>query len=442
MKQFDEQFSQKAKEAFSGYDAGHLADAGWNSFIQKRRRRGIAGIIIPMWAKAASVAILLTTGSLITYRMLDTRPATSQVGEMFSTMAEETPSLPSVRGEQSVPAMTEPEPSAIDERGAAGRRVEVPQLAINAKSERGIAERITSERSTSERLTTERAAAGVAVLNPVFASDTMRRAEAMPAVSEVTIAEAKDAAAALMVDVDRVIVTEQLAEALPDEVTERTRKTFLMAGMSGNMAREEDISSGAPGVSFGVYGERRLSRRWAVRPGVVLAMHSVGLGSPAVESSLNYVAPALDGASGSVESFDGRLNMLAVEVPVNMVYTILERGKKGLYVSVGASTMVYLAQNVSGSFTNSYTRESYNASTGLFSSVTIQSSVSVESSEEPFSHTDVFGLANFSAGYTMPFGKSSRLLIEPYVQLPVNTLTSLNLRIRYGGLAFKIRFGK
>jgi hypothetical protein len=42
----------------------------------------------------------------------------------------------------------------------------------------------------------------------------------------------------------------------------------------------------------------------------------------------------------------------------------------------------------------------------------------------------------------MPFGKSSRLLIEPYVQLPVNTLTSLNLRIRYGGLAFKIRFGK
>jgi hypothetical protein len=31
-------------------------------------------------------------------------------------------------------------------------------------------------------------------------------------------------------------------------------------------------------------------------------------------------------------------------------------------------------------------------------------------------------------------------LIEPFVQLPVNNLTSLNLLIMYGGLPMKIQF--
>ena len=32
MKQFDDIFSRKARDAFDGYNADHLADAGWDSF--------------------------------------------------------------------------------------------------------------------------------------------------------------------------------------------------------------------------------------------------------------------------------------------------------------------------------------------------------------------------------------------------------------------------
>lgn len=427
MKQFDEKFRQQAKDAFIGYDADRLADAGWNAFVQKRKRRGIAGIIIPMWAKAASVAILLTTGSLITYRLMVESPDT--VLE-YGAVAEEVNPSGAGSGEQSMEIIAGEvvvvREGIVKPAGAAGdpgsrqpgveASTGVRQLVV--KSENVVAPLIALD----EQL--------------VVAPDTVRKIEEKAAGADREL----KAAEMVVAEVLEVIVPEEPEVELSDDPVQRTRKTFFMAGLSGSMAQSEEISSGVPGLSFGVYGEHNISRRWAVRPGVVLAMQSVGLGSPTAEKNMSYMAPALDGAAGSVESFDGSLNMLAVEVPVNFVYTIMERGKKGLYISAGASTMVYLAQNVSGSFTNSYKRESLNTTTGEVASETRYSSVSVESSEDPLSHTDFLGLANISAGYSMPFGKSSRLLIEPYMQLPVNTLTSLNLRIRYGGIALKIRF--
>jgi hypothetical protein len=68
MKQFDETFRQQAEKAFSGYNADHLADAGWNSFVSKQKRKGLFAIAIPLWAKAASIALLILGGSYITYK--------------------------------------------------------------------------------------------------------------------------------------------------------------------------------------------------------------------------------------------------------------------------------------------------------------------------------------------------------------------------------------
>ncbi len=429
MKQFDEKFRQQAKDAFIGYDVDRLADAGWNAFAQKRRRRAIAGIIIPMWAKAASVAILLTTGSLITYRLMVESPDT--VLE-YGAVAEEVNPSGAGPGEQSMEIIA-------GEAGVVHEGIVKPAGAAGDPGSRqpGV------ETDTGSRHLIVKPESVVAPLiafdeQMVVAPDTVGKTENKAAGADREV----KAAEMVVAEALEVIVPEEPEIELSDDPVQRTRKTFFMAGLSGSMAQSEEISTGVPGLSFGVYGEHKISRRWAVRPGVVLAMQSVGLGSPTAEKNMSYMAPALDGAAGSVESFDGSLNMLAVEVPVNFVYTIMERGKKGLYVSAGASTMVYLNQDVSGSFTNSYTRESLNTTTGEVASETRYSSVNVESSEEPFSHTDFLGLANISAGYSMPFGRSSRLMIEPYMQLPVNTLTSLNLRIRYGGVSMKIRFGK
>ena len=83
----------------------------------------------------------------------------------------------------------------------------------------------------------------------------------------------------------------------------------------------------------------------------------------------------------------------------------------------------------------------FDATSGSIKSETRYSTVEVNNSYGTLSRTDLFGLANFSAGYSLPYGKSGTMLIEPFMQLPVSDLTSLNLRVRYGGISIKIRFG-
>jgi len=411
MKQFDEIFRQQAKDAFSGYDAGRLADAGWKAFLQKRKGKRGSVIVFPLWARAASVILLITAGSLITYHILDNRPASVPGEPADRILAKETPTLPQSPQEPATPAVT-------GTKVITDEIIPAPAPLLN---------------STSVNVTANKPVPEVTAM-----PDSLKTAGIIPAVAEQAAISEENRPQVQQ----EAIIAEQTADTLTDDHEELHQRVLLMAGVSGMMARAEDISSGIPGISFGVYTEHRISRRLAVRPGILLAIQTIEMGTPAAESTMHYATPTLDGASGSVESFRGSLQLLAMEVPVNLVFTIIERGKRALYVSAGASSLFYLNQNVSGSFRNAYTRESFDNSTGELAIETRYSSVSVESSEEPFSHTDFFGLANFSAGYSVPFGKSNKLLIEPYMQLPVNTLTSFNLRIGYSGVALKVRFGE
>ena len=142
----------------------------------------------------------------------------------------------------------------------------------------------------------------------------------------------------------------------------------------------------------------------------------------------------------STTSYEADIDVLSMEVPVNFVFSLRKRSGSNLFVTTGASTVIYLNQHLSGNFNNTYTRSTVNASTGQVSYESMTTSVKIESEQEPLNRVDVLGLANFSAGYSLPFVKTSHLLFEPFIQLPLKDLTSLNLRIRYGGLSMKIQF--
>ena len=156
--------------------------------------------------------------------------------------------------------------------------------------------------------------------------------------------------------------------------------------------------------------------------------------------ALDYSAPALAGLSGTTSSYEASIEAITMEVPLNLVFSIWKRSESSLFVSTGLSTVFYLSQKLSGSFNNTYTKTSFDSTTGEATYQSQTSTVEIESSEEPFNHVDLFGLANFSAGYSLPFGKTNVLLLEPFVQLPVTDISSMNLRIRYGGLSMKVKF--
>jgi len=104
--------------------------------------------------------------------------------------------------------------------------------------------------------------------------------------------------------------------------------------------------------------------------------------------------------------------------------------------------MIYISQQFKADFINKYTKESYNSMTDELSYETNFSTVRVENDYGALRRADLFGLANLSAGYSFPYNKTGTLLIEPFLQVPVSDLTSLDLRVRYAGISMKMQFGK
>ncbi|HKL66273.1 MAG TPA: outer membrane beta-barrel protein, partial [Bacteroidales bacterium] len=219
----------------------------------------------------------------------------------------------------------------------------------------------------------------------------------------------------------------------------REQKTGLMAGLSGMVSRVDDNAD--PGTSMGVYIERKLSDRISVRPGIAFSYQGHNLsGNSTLKESMAYAAPLTDVSSVDVENNSAQLNLLAFEIPLDLVFTVWERRRSNVYLSAGASTMVYLNQKFDGSFTNTYIKENYNSVTGDVTYERNSSLLDVENNYGAFSHVDFMGLANFSAGFSMPLWNKNRMLFEPFVKVPLSDLTSLNLRIFYGGLSVKVRF--
>jgi hypothetical protein len=234
--------------------------------------------------------------------------------------------------------------------------------------------------------------------------------------------------------------TAEASEESPDP-EKSSRGMRFMAGLSGSMARAGEESSPASGMSMGFYLSQKITKRLSVRPGLALAMQSFGLENGGRPAGISYNIPLYDGTNGIPYSYEGRLSMMAVELPLNLVVTLFERKRSGLFVSAGTSSLFYISQQLEADVVNSYTKMELNTSTGQYTTATMFSRVEVEKEYDSFSRADFFGLANLSAGYSFPYSKTGIMLVEPFVQLPVDDLTSLNLRIRYAGVSMKLQFG-
>jgi len=405
MKRFDNILIKRIRKAFSDYNVDHLADEGWNSFVRTKKKKR-TGIIIPLWAKAASVAVLLTTVSIFTYKSFLNikKTADNQTVNVAEQVAHnETTDVANI-------AQREPAPVDIQEPTDIREQIPVPAVKPFTEPDKSI-EINEKHYSGPNKL-------------PVSSSNVEL---------DVNLKDYIDEKVLYYADFSFV----KSVYENPEKGNERIN---LLAGLSGMMAQVDNSISTNPATSLGVYIERSISDRISFRPGLAIAMHGYNLNNNVLKENNVYAAPMINGMSGSVDSYEAQLNLLAMEIPLDIVFTVWERHKSKFYLSTGASTMVYLKQKFNGSFINAYTNETYNDLTGTVTYETNYSEVDVENNYGAFSHVDFFGLANFSAGYSIPLGKSNKLLIEPFVKLPVSDLTSLDLRVVYGGMSLKLKF--
>jgi hypothetical protein len=441
MKKFDDIFSRKVKEAFDNYNADHLAEEGWNAFLREHERRRRRAIIIPLWARAASIAVLVTLGILFTVQTDDRRtgePATMIARETSGGLTEtgvemeDTSAVsPLVADAGHVSEAAESKAIQVRETGGekSGLRNNRPAGPVLAEVTRD--ETIVVERSSQSMTANTELLPSKDPVNDAVASGS--NLNLTDDIAELRLTE--DADTELRLKPQKVL---RDTYALPRE----KRTTTIMTGLTGMMASIDNATSAAQGVSLGVYVEQQLTRRISVRPGLAMAKHNYTMESATGGSQafLDYNTPELNGMTGTTTSYEANIDILSMEIPVNFVFSLLERGESNLFVSTGVSTVIYLDQRVTGNFNNTYIKTNIDSYSGEVSYESMTTSVRVNSEEDVFNRVDFLGLANFSAGYSLPFNKTSHLLFEPFVQLPIKDLTSLNLRIRYGGLSMKIRF--
>jgi hypothetical protein len=451
MKDFDDIFSRKAKEAFENYDADHLAEEGWNAYVSRYGKRRSRAIFIPLWARAASIIVLVTAGVLFINRMNHRQP-----GDPADQIAQETRSAlaDSLLSEEDTASGTparESTDQASVEAVSPARHAMQPDNAKRDVNLLDAAGPVLAESNKADGISggihtiisagvPPAESSGVSSTNSSEVPSGTSSGDQSGSTYRVTIAAGPIEKRLTDGAEPRLNLQPKPAPkdflALPRE----RMTTTLMTGFSGMMASIDNARTNAQGVSIGFYVERQLSRRISVRPGLAMARHSYALeNTPGGSAAFDYDAPELNGMSGTTTSFKADINVVSMEVPVNFVFSVRKRGESNLFVTTGASSVLYLNQQLSGNYINTYTKtivDSY----GDVSYESRTTSVRVDSEQELLNRVDFLGLANFSVGYSFPFAGFSHLVFEPFVQLPIKDLTSMNLRIRYGGLSFKVQF--
>lgn len=423
MNNFDDRLRENVKKAFSNYNSDNLADEGWDSFVAMQKGRRKRAVIFPLWARAASVLLLIGLGATIAYRLSERQ----QTGEIISAVESA-----AGRYEEKVTPVPESVAEPAGTTGQTEKTAPDNQPAVDfgetsRKPEQHGKETAVDQETVGSRLFNPE-------INPV-SSATIALSEfyTSSAPEEIRPGFSRSGTSGSE--------TAEASYESPDPEKSSGGMRFL-AGLSGSMARAGEESSPASGMSMGFYLSQKITKRLSVRPGLALAMQSFGLENGGRPAGISYNIPLYDGTNGIPYSYEGRLSMMAVELPLNLVVTLFERKRSGLFVSAGTSSLFYISQQLEADVVNSYTKMELNTSTGQYTAATMFSTVEVEKEYDSFSRADFFGLANLSAGYSFPYSKTGIMLVEPFVQLPVDDLTSLNLRIRYAGVSMKLQFGK
>ncbi len=430
MNKFDDRLRENIRKAFSNYNSDHLAGEGWDSFVALQKGRRRRTVILPLWARAASFLLLIGLGAAIAYHLSVRQPMHEAISDADTAAGRN--EEPVVQG-STPPAVTPVHESSEEISGMTGRTGETSpdyKPAVFGETFR----KPDKDSKTVEKINqTEE--------NRSFNPDILPVESPAIAFSELyTNSESDEIRHEHSILLLPLSEGSEAKEGSPDtEKSSGGRK--LLAGLSGSMARAGEESSPVSGLSMGFYLSQKITKRLSVRPGLALAMQSFGLENSGHPEGISYNIPLYDGTDGVPYSYEGRLSMVAVELPLNLVFTLVEKKRSGFFVSAGTSSLFYISQQLKADVVNKYTKMDLNSATGQYSTATMFSTVEVEREYDSFSRADIFGLANLSAGLSFPYSKTGTMLVEPFVQLPVDDLTSLDLKIRYAGISMKLQFG-
>jgi len=426
MKQFDDIFRENVKKAFNSYNADHLADEGWYSFAGRKQNRKRHTALIPFWARAASIVVLIGLGVFIALKVSKRQITKDSIFVAESAVkTDEVSVTPYDTAKEVLPLV----PESVEKTTHKGEKTRIAEKQQIYHGEDSVVEqKILNNES-------------------IINTETEKRLLISPNYVTVPVPSGIFNDFSTEIKPDDLILT----DITPDDFKQAGKKSdmekplkerTLLAGLSGLIAQGNGYASPVSGLSVGFYLDQKLTKKISFRPGFALAFQSVGLENGNNQEVYSKLVAFNSGKNVVPYSYEGKMDMLAMELPLNLVFRIIERKRSGFYISAGASTLFYISQQFTANLINEYTQDNYSSVSATYLTETHYSNIGVERDYGAFSKTDFLGLANLSAGYSFPYSKTGTMLIEPFIQLPVNNLTSLDRKIRYAGVSMKLKFGK
>lgn len=433
MKPFDDNFADNVRKAF---DAWHeeMPPQAWDAMNARLEGQGKARVVAlwPFLAKAAGVALLvgMSVFGYVHISQTSQTPVLAKQPIAEGSLADAPAEIGLKAADaESVPlfpereTMTEARPATPD---AAPSR---PQYAQAAKQQ-SIALPAEAEKDTL--LIAETETPGLAA---EMVAESTAAQETEPEVPTLALRPAKGPDQVI----GQVPASRRSAQPIAPEKTTNERRLSWGVTAGSMVAFAENRVSDMPGYAAGVLAEYALSDNVSLSSGGVFTYHQFELVNFAnADFAFDYLPASGDMSSVNLTG-NNQYEMLAFEIPLNAQFNVMETGKRRLYVGAGLSSLVYLQQRFTGVNRAFYEESVFNDATGMVEVQYATSTFTVDEEYGPLSRFDFGRLFNLSLGYVIRREKSA-VVIEPFIKLPVGTLTSRDINLGMGGVSLKYRF--
>lgn len=426
---FDDRFAENVRRVFDNYSEP-VDEQAWLQMKKRLRAGSKTGmlVVLPLWIKAAAAVALmvLISGSLwifflkpeaalqtTSHEQKEEIPVISEeaiTGQPLPLIAVDEPVIREKEADARKLTAITPQPAEITE--PAGEQKSGPDISLPA---------LTGLREDIQRSLTE-----IRGLFPETVSSDLTADE------KVTDADA-----------DAMIIIGNLERVGHDEIS-RDRRSLMEVSAGSMKTWSPQEMAGGMGYSAGITGDWRVGNRWSISGGGLLVYNQFRLDR--TTGSMNYakqehysMMPGADRAAGFQvlqQKTTTDFEFMAIDLPVNIRYTVREMARSRLYLSAGLSSFIYLQQNYTSQSEMLAEFQEFDDQ-GLR---VVQTSYDVTSSGsfDAFRRTDLARFFNFSGGYVIR-GRNHSMVIEPFLKYPLGSVTNLNLNIGMAGLSLKYR---
>ena len=212
-----------------------------------------------------------------------------------------------------------------------------------------------------------------------------------------------------------------------------------LVNYSGKGEKDSKVNMGG-----GLLSEIAIGKRFSITSGILLTKQSLQMSGPA---SLPTLATTLNpGTNGVIQSSSQEqrrtLNMqlVGLDIPVNVQYHLSRNTNRGMYVSLGFSSLVYLQEDYTHTTRETTTRKYYGGGAKANTADTYVTETNAKSNPESLSRFDFAKMLNISMGMKYVVANNMQILIEPYIKYPLGSLTSEELKFGSAGINLRCSF--